>query len=384
MKALLTRFGGIGDCFPVMVAARNLTKRGYEVTVALRDDGGVVKQSAMFANIPDVNVLDLCEIGPWRSRVVKVPQGSISVQAIYKDYDLVVDFMGAIESNNTSPLVSMKPWDFWQRSRNSNFRNWYDLHLEWCNIDPTKVSDEDKRPFLSLTEEEVEAGKKVKGIHSHLILVHPFASSLARSWFHQAKALVIKLTEKYPQAKILFWNPQENRWDHVTKRGVYPVQKLCSNPLRDSMAIVGASDLVIAVDTGFGHVAEALGKKSLVLYSTVPAWTRNKYYKHQTHIDMGETNPEFYTFTLSLGDPLRVKEEYAKLTDRELKIEKLFNDKVSLEDVCRELNTNEQGAELELKTLLAKQQSWEHQQSKALTLITPEMVLEKVEGIING
>lgn len=384
MKALLTRFGGIGDTFPVMVAAKNLKTKGYDVTVALRDDGGKVKQSAMFNNIEGYNVVDFKEIGPWKNRCVDTPNGPISIQATYGQYDLVVDYMGAIETNNTSPHVSAKPWEFWQRSRNSNWRNWYDIHLEWANIDPTKVSDEDKRPFLKLTDEEIEAGKKLRGQHSHLFLVHPFASSLARSWFHQSQTLVIKLLEKYPQSKVLFWNPRENRWDHVTKKGVYPVQKLSDSPLRDSMAIVGASDLVVAVDTGFGHVAEALNKKSLVLYSTVPAWTRNKYYKHQTHIDMGETNPEFYTFTLGLGDPLRVKEEYAKLSERERKIEDLFRRRADIKEVCEVLNTSEHGAELELKTLLAKQESWEHQQSKALTLITPEMVMDKIGGIING
>jgi hypothetical protein len=382
MKVLLTRFGGIGDCFPVMVAAKNLVKQGHEVTVALRDDGGAVKQSAMFENIQGIKVIDLAEIGPWKSRCVKGPDGFVSVQGTYKDYDNVVDFMGAIENNNTSPTINQKPWEFWQRSRSSNWRNWYDLHLEWCNIDPTKVSDEDKRPFLTLTEAEIEAGKNVKGSASHLILIHPFASSLARSWFHQSKVLVSKIQDKYPHSKILYWNPQGNHWDHVTKRGVYPVQKVSDNPLRDSMAIVGASDLVVAVDTGFGHVAEALGRKSLVLYSTVPAWTRNKYYKHQSHIDMGETNPEFYTFTLGLGDPLRVKEEYEKLSEREKKIEQLYQRKAEIAEVCKELNTDEHGAELELRNLLSKQEAWEHQQSKALTLITPELAMAKVEELL--
>lgn len=382
MKVLLTRFGGIGDTFPVMVAARNLSKQGHEVTVALRDDGGAVKQSAMFENTPEIKVIDIPEVGPWKSRCVKTDNGFISIQATYKDYDNVIDFMNCVENNNTSPAVNQKPWESWQRSRSSNWRNWYDLHLEWCNIDPSKLADEDKRPSLILTEAEIEAGKKFKGSASHLILIHPFASSLARSWFHQSKVLVGKIHDKYPHAKVLYWNPQGNHWDHVTKRGVYPVQKLCDNPLRDSMAIVGASDLVIAVDTGFAHVAEALNRKSIVLYSTVPAWTRNKYYKHQTHIDMGETNPEFYTFTLGLGDPLRVKDEYAKLSERELKIEEMYKRKAEIGEVCQELNTDEHGAELELRTLLAKQQSWEHQQSKALTLITPELVMAKVEELL--
>jgi hypothetical protein len=46
------------------------------------------------------------------------------------------------------------------------------------------------------------------------------------------------------------------------------------------------------------------------------------------------------------------------------------------------LNTDEHGAELELRTLLAKQEAWEHQQSKALTLITPEIAMTKVEELL--
>lgn len=382
MKVLLIRFGGIGDAFPVMVAASVLKKQGHDVTVVLRDDGAATKQTELFRNQTDYTFIDMEEIGPWRSRTIPFKGGLIEVRAIFKNYDLVIDFMGVVENNSTSPVNNLKdPWEFWQRSRNSNYVNWYDLHLAWCNINPATIDDEDKRPLLSLTKTEqgISDGLKDDG---KLFVVSPFASSLSRSWY-QAEKLIDPILKTYDKARIAFWNPSRGGWDMFSKKGRGQLPKLTFNPLRDTMTLISASDLVISVDTGAGHMAEALDKKSLVIYSTIPAWTRNKYYKYQTAIDPVKDNPEFATFSLGLGDPLRVKEGMSNLTEREVQLKGFIDRRAQVGEIMEALNTDKRGVEIEAQMLASKVEAWERQQSKALSSIKPEFVFERIKEIVH-
>jgi ADP-heptose:LPS heptosyltransferase len=383
MKVLLIRFGGIGDSFPVSVAARILSKQGHEVTILLRDDGAVTKQSVLFSNDPDFKVVDMEEIGPWKSRVIEYKNGFIEPRAFYKDYDLIIDFMGVVENNSTSIVNNMKdPWEFWQRSRSSNWVNWYDLHLAWCNIDPTQVSEEEKRPKLFLTDEEIKTAEYFKAEYDKLFVISPYASSLSRSWY-QAEKLIEPLLKDYPNSAVAFWNPGKSAWNLVTSQGMGKLPKLAFNPLRETMALIHASDLVISVDTGAGHIAEALGKKSLVIYSTVPAWTRNQYYENQTHIDPGETSHDLYTFSLGLGDPLRVKAGIAELSERESTLKAMIDAKEPIEKLMEALNTDKRGVELEAQNLAGKIESWERQQSIALSSVKPDEVLNRIKEIVH-
>jgi hypothetical protein len=312
---------------------------------------------------------------------VKSSLGWIDIRSIYNRFDEVIDYMNIVEGNSTSPhSVVDAPCTEWRRSRSSNFTNWTDLHLSWANIDPVSVSDDEKRPKFKLSKDEIKYGKQVKKGHSHLFVISPYSSSLARSWY-QAKYLPQMLLEKYPKALVVLWDASTLSWVAYTASKTFTLPTPQGSSYRASMALVGASDAFVGVDTGYTHIAEGLGVKHVALYSTVPWWTRAKYYKHQTHIDMGEKNPEFYTFSLSKGDPLNIKEGMAGLNDRERRIIAMDAQKVDAEVACRELNTTPNGLDIEFQALIAKQQGWEEMQSKALTAITPEMVMEKVEEL---
>lgn len=382
MKVLLTRFGGIGDIFPTMAVARYMKNRGDDVTVALRDDAEGGKQTDLYSN-QDITLLDFRQVGPWGNRCIKTPDGWVTIQSTYKDYDLVVDYTNVIESNSSSPANSSDPTKFWQRSRSSNWVNWYDIHFAWANIDPTTVPDSAKRPFISLTEEEEKLSNEFKSQYSHVFVVSPFASSLARSWY-QARDLLpmIEQNKAYKNVALICWEPGAKMWVLRTNKGSTPAKEFSPNSLRNSMIYLKAADAVICVDTGISHIAEGLGAKCLTLYSTVPWWTRAKYYENQVHIDLGEHNPDYYTFSLGLGDPLRILEGRSLLTDRELLIEKLRSRNASFEEASKELNTDLHGAKMELQAYMAKQESWERQQAVALTLINPLSVFEKIKEMV--
>lgn len=379
---LLTRFGGIGDVAPVSVAAEQLTKLGHSVTVAIREDGPV-KQSELFKNIKVCDkVLDFRQMGPWGSRCVKYKDGWISIDSIYHEFDVVVDFMNIIEGNSTckSAFVT-KPSYVWELTRNSNWVNWYDLHLAWVGIDPDSVPSEEKNPHFLLSQEERKEAKKLRAKYSKVIGIHPYASSQARTWY-QAKELLPMIHDEYDNSLIIAWNPEINDWDFVIKEGRIPVKVKSSHPMRKSMIMLQACDIFIGADTGFTHVAEGLKKKHIAIYSTVPAWTRAKYYKFQTPIDPGVKHPEYYNFCIQTGDPLRIEDGEKLLTKREKLILKLYKEQAPIEVVLKELNCDRQGADLEIESLIKKTESWSRQQSKALSDVSAKMVLTKIKELL--
>lgn len=381
-KVLLTRFGGIGDCAPVGVVGAQYKKRGWHVTAALRDDGGAGRLTDLYAGNPCFDeLLDLAEIGPWGDRCVKSQFGFCTINNLYPDFDLVIDFMNIVEGNSTSPFRLQGPGHEWQASRNSNWVNWVDLHLAWANIDPTTVPDEEKIHSYFVTEEEKAPVLELKKPYDRLMTIQTSASSLSRTW-NQAKSLPDMLLKRFPEALVAYWEQSVSAWVLVSKKGATRLQIKSESPLRSSMALIACSDLYIGADTGFSHIAEGLGVKNIAVYSTVPAWTRNKYYKNQIAIDPGVHNREFYTFNLGLGDPLRVLEGLENLTEREKLIEELHKKKSTAKQAAEALNTDPEGAMLELESLLRKKASFERQQSKALSSVSAEDVFKKIEEVL--
>lgn len=381
-KVLLTRFGGLGDLAPVMVVGTQLKKRGYHVTAAIRDDGKSSRSADLVRDNPCFDAtLDMLEVGPWGTRCIKTQLGYCSINNIYSDFDIVLDYMNIVEGNSTSPLRGNSPADAWQASRSSNWVNWYDLHLAWANIDPTSVSDDEKRPVFEVTAQEKSRILELKAGHSHLITIQTAASSISRTW-NQAKQLPDMLLKVYPEALVAFWDHTLSAWLLVSKKGATRLQITNESPLRGSMALIACSDLYVGADTGFSHVAEGLGIPNIAVYSTVPAWTRNKYYKHQITVDHGKDNPEFYTFNLGLGDPLRTIEGLNGLSEREKQIEAMHKRKAGVKEAAAALNTDEEGATLELESFLRKKASFERQQSKSLSSVTAEEVFGIIEKVL--
>ena len=381
-KALLVRFGGMGDQAPLTVVGSQLKKKGYHVTMACRKSGDDSKLADLHLGSDCFdNVIDIEEVGGHKDRCVKTQLGYCSLNSIHKDFDLVLDYMNIIEGNSTSPVRGAGPGNEWQASRSSNFTNWYDLHLAWANINPATVPDSEKIPEFKVLPEEVANLVKLKKHYSHLVTIQASASSISRTWF-QGKKLPEMILNKYPEALVAFWEQSENAWLLLDKNGITKLERDGVSSIRSSMALVAASDLYIGADTGFSHVAEGLGVPNIAVYSTVPAWTRNKYYKNQITVDPGEQNPEFYTFNLGLGDPLRTLEGLSSLTPREKQIEELYGLKASAEVAAEALNTDTEGATLELESFLRKKASFERQQSKALSTVSAEQVFKLVEGVL--
>ena len=381
-KYLLTRFGGIGDSAPIMVVAKQLKKLGHTVDIALREDDHGSKQVELLTGTDCCdNAMTFKEIGPWKTRCVSHKFGWVDITNIYANYDEVIDYMHIIEYNDTCKSSFQNgPTDEWKKHRNSNWTNWYDLHLAWANIDPTSVPDEEKRPQYTLSDEELKEVSriKLKYSNSEVIVLNPNASSLARTWY-QAKELIKPLLKKYPGAGIFFWSPSKSLWEVFTTEGVSEYQSPIKSSLRASMCVVGAADVYVGADTGFTHIAEGLEIPHVAIYSSVPGWTRAQYYKHQTIIDNG-----YYSFSLTLGDPYRIVEGLQDLSKQDKKLMSIHESGVSIQEAARKLNTTPEGVNLQMQAVKTRIESFERVQSKSISKVTVKEILGHINRIIEG
>ena len=379
-KYLLTRFGGIGDSAPMMVVAQQLKNQGHKVDLALREDAHGVRQIDLLENTDCCdNAMTFKEIGPWNTRCVNFKFGWVDIRSIYANYDEVIDYMHIVEYNDTcKSSFQKKPTDEWKKHRNSNWINWYDSHLAWANIDPNSVLASEKRPVYKLSDEELEEVKSIRVDHSDIITINPHASSLTRTWY-QAEDLIPKLLKKYSSPKIFFWRPKKAQWEVFTNEGSEMYSSPIKSSLRASMAVVGASDVYIGADTGFTHIAEGLGVKNIAVYSSVPWWTRAKYYENQIPIDK-----EIYSFALTLGDPHRVQEGLDNLSKKEKRLLKMNSTGKSAEEAAREFNTTVEGVNIELKAVQTKIDSFQRIQSKTLSKVTVKEIMGHIDLVLTG
>lgn len=377
-KYLLTRFGGMGDAAPIMVVAKQLKKLGHSVDIALREDDHGNKQIDFLENTDhEEGSMTFKEMGPWKTRCVKFKHGWVDIQSIYPEYDEVIDFMNIIEQNSTCiSSFAVNPTDEWMKHRNSNWVNWYDLHLAWANIDPTSVPDEEKRPEYVLSDDERKEVAEIRKGSDGVIVINPHASSLARTWY-QADDMIPLLLKKYHNHRIYSWQADTASYRVYSGSGFHEHQSTLKSSLRASVCVVASADVYIGADTGYTHVAEGLEIDHIAVYSSVPAWTRAKYYKYQIAIDKGP-----YSFALTLGDPHRIEEGMEDLSKKEKRLMEIHESGATIEVAAKAMNTTPEGINLEMDALQRKVSSFERIQSKALTAVTVEEVMDLIEGVL--
>jgi len=282
-RHLLIRYGGLGDSLFLTAVAHQLHKAGVLVDVAIPEH-----HAAMMQNNPDIDrIIAMYRVGPWtRSQVgpvnlIKNTAGSLmSIECIIPQYETgtvpkrvrYTDYFRIIEGNGCHPSAE---------TGNSDYSNTYDLHLSWAGIDPECVPDREKRPFYYPTVEELDWAQNVlKGVDSPVILWQPHASAPARSYYRAVEDA--NAVEKKIGGFHLLWDKGLGKWMHHTG----PIDYGTMNPLRATAALIACADLLVSADTFVSHLAEAVGTKHLTWYSTVSAWTRSKYYKHEITHDL--------------------------------------------------------------------------------------------------
>lgn len=177
-----------------------------------------------------------------------------------------------------------------ERNDLANHINVYDWHLEWAGIDPKAMKPEEKCPiYTTKPKEDTQAEKILSRLRGNLrIGVQMHSSSLPRTWDKNDR-LITALCRKYPQASVYsFGDPTAQILepsDYEREKNYMPLSGATKDDRRLWAAMIGAMDLLVTVDSAAMHIAAALDVPLVGLFSTVPGWTRMRYYRNAVAID---------------------------------------------------------------------------------------------------
>ena len=371
---LMCRFGGIGDSVILTIVAKAILEKCPEdkVDFAVRSK----EQVDLFKNLPIFNKVFEIRRFPhphFGANCVKNKDGWELLDRRKKQYNIVMDYVNSIENNSLNHSL-VPSYGEWVASQNSNFVNWIDLSLGWANIDPEKVKD--KRPEYKIEDKEREKAKElIKGIPRPIFGINLFASSRARSYFNP-DFVIRDILEEFDGCSILHWDNE--KWILHRKGGSKIF--LQNNGIRNDIALIKEMDVYVGADSGFSHLSEAVGTKTVSIYTTVPAWTRCKYYKYTFPIDIQlDCKP---CFTLQYQCPINRKRAFESLSDRERQILQ-SSQTMPLQEASIHFSTTPDKLSQELQSINARCDAIASVIPDCIASVSSNMIIEKVKEALN-
>jgi hypothetical protein len=372
--ALVLRMGGVGDSLILIPTIKELNNRGYKVDFFCGSPTGNI--SELFSGLPFINQ---CKPITRIQNIDCIQDNKghyISVEIVKKDYDEVFDYKHSIELNRSGFNLN----EGWRTTINSNYINWIDLSLAWANIDPTLIFD--KSPQIKLEDKYLIWAQEVlpkKNPISEIIGVQLQASTLIRTWY-KAGELPNEILKSRPDSVVLVW--ADKGWFLLNKYGKQEIKfPEDYNPLCCSAALIAYMNCFIASDSGMSHIAEALGIHSITIYTTVPAWTRNKYYKYSHHLEAIDCKC-FPCFTLDMFCPLKKVEAETQLTQRERDIIGTAKSGVPIQEAAKRFSTVPKALDEELGAATKRLQALSAQEPDCVKSITSEMIINRMNEIL--
>lgn len=379
--ALLLRCGGIGDILILTPIAKALHQKGYLVDYWCGSPSGPVFE--MLKGLPYLNdVKEIQRVAGVHDCIKDEDENYITVEMLKSKYDEVFDFKYSVEDN----FVGLNKRDEWRRTINSNYQNWIDLSLSWANIDPMKVSAFNKCPeiileqkYIDWAQDKTPVQNKLNGRQFNVIGIQPQASTLIRTLYH-AENLPELIHKKYPNDIVVIF---AGKWICITPNGRQTVEVPDGyNPLLCSAALIAQMNCFISVDSGSSHIGEAVKTPTIGIYTTVPAWTRTKYYQYSYAI---EANPEcFPCFTLDVVCPIEKKKAEDSLTEREKDILDGAKTNKNPMDYAKKYNVPPKAIELEYNSMMQRLQAISTTEPACVRSITDKMILDKLDEVLSS
>lgn len=288
---IIERHGGVGDCLMASPIVRHfrhyppLQAEGRKLRIIFSTQK---RNHFLFEHTP---------WGPDGTRCVdeKVELFPIQWRLHHRD----VEDQGFIEQCRANlSKIPYKPdavisfFEAIERNPASDRKNAYDYHFEWIGLDPAEIPGDWKRPLYTPRPRELGAAQKLlapcPGSKHKRIAVQMHASSLPRTW-DKMDRLIRALCRRYPDAAVYsLGDPHAAILEPAPWERERNYMPLCGKTFGDGRlwgAIIASMDLLVGVDSGALHLAGALGVPLVGIFSTVPAWTRIKYYRDAVGID---------------------------------------------------------------------------------------------------
>jgi len=373
-KWLLCRFGGIGDAVILTVVAREIKKQYPQAQIHFCVPE---HQVCLFNNLSLFEkVIPTKRFSHQQIDCIPSEDGWIAIESIKPHYDIVIDYKFSIEGNGQYGNFAGKQGTF-MLTQNSNYQNWIDLSLGWADIDPETVFD--KRPVYKVEPEEEKWAKRAINAlpNSKVIGLQLTASSLMRTFYAQEQ-LPRYIFEFDPDATIVAY-ANDLSWVVLTKFGPKRIGLEQDKALRQSAALISQMNYFISADSGFAHIAQAMGtSKQIIIYTTVPGWTRAKYFTKTKTVETAGRLSCSPCFLIHRYCPVNMRRAEEQLSDRERAVMQLSQQNLPIHQAAFQLNTTPEGLQAEFQAANGKLQGLANVVPDCIQSITPEMIMEKL------
>jgi len=268
-RALVIRYGAIGDMIITTALLRYLHKEGWEIFLNTSDQG--------------MEILKHC---PWITKLIHHPTNSIPMEALNEHwaklreeyspqrvFNLTESYEVSIVLHPSSPTYMMpksvrKAW---------GDKNCYEMSLEYVGINPDGM---DLTPELHFKKQEIDSMKDffkqyknkfkvylpISG--SGINKIYPYWPEIINDVFTVHKDLVL-FTVGDETCELI-----EYQWN-----APYIVPKSAQWTLREAMLASKFCDLVLATDTGMLHAAGSWDVPKIILYGHNTPEVVSKHFK---------------------------------------------------------------------------------------------------------
>jgi len=253
-RIMCFRTGGIGDMSFLSPVFRHLKKKFPGVFIRMASG---CKQP--LENLPEIDELyDM----PFDAKLLE-------------DVDYHLMFQGIIESES----------DISKRTHA------VDLFFNYFGIDSIHFPDEEKRPRMCFTKEEMDwmngtfKGFGVKD-DDYVVGVQMESSAPIRNFPKEKLKAVIDILAKEPGVRIFLVGTEAHAMMAGFYKGNYPnVHVACSYTVRQALIMVNRYNLVVAPDSFLVQAAGALDKPLIGLYGPFPSEVRMKYFRNAVGVE---------------------------------------------------------------------------------------------------
>ncbi len=239
------RVGGIGDLIMLSASLNKLKQKNPKSPLVLATHP---QNQRIFRNL---KCLDDC----------------ISVFDLNRfQFEKLLDLRWAVEPEELAPGKGKLPWkEYISKDRSDSFD-------KLCGVNSRR------KPFMvPINENRKQEMKRIVGNQGSVIGFTPTCRAQHRAFPHDyVKPILKKLTK---ETKVVLFGKTEP-WDgdlaYLEMPGV--VNLLNKTSANQAIALCSILDLLLTTDSGFLHVAGALGKKCLGFFGNIDPATRTSYY----------------------------------------------------------------------------------------------------------
>jgi len=291
-KALLIRYGAVGDNIFMTPVFPLLKAEGYHVTLETIDTGKMVLR-----HDPNIDVfIDHDKSIPPDDRLKE------HWEKISRGYDRVINFSESIEG--TLSKVEWRDDFHWSKERRhlKCNKNFYDHTLEWAGY--PEVKGRNGTLYFSPFEERLAKDYRRK-YHDKFLILWSMSGSSPHKAYPYAEFVAVKFLNDHPDAMIMTVGDilcQLIEWNHPRTKNYSDIWDI-----RQSLVMTKYVDLVVGTDTGLMQAAGCYDTPKIIMHSSNTKENVSKHWEKcidiSANVECQPCHRLHYTAKWCLKDP---------------------------------------------------------------------------------